>query len=172
MKNRARHLSTATLAAAFLLTACGNAVFVDNQGVTGASLNEEGELVVHVQPCGAEVDLISVNGEFDEGTEANPQFAQLEAGEPVHGPFTVNVEKPAAPWTATVPAQLPGDPEAALLISSSPQKQNEMKVVEKNTGSVHVTTAELRKLAPGEIYVGWYGENGKAVTEDEFLSCD
>lgn len=165
-------MTTLTCLTVPLLASCGNGVFVDNRGTTGASLTAEGDLQVHVQPCGAATDYIGVSGEFDQESESNPTFAELEAEKPVHGPFTLNVDKPQAPWTAAVPAQLPSDPDAVLLIDSAPMKHNETKMVEKNTGSVHVTRAELEKLAPGEIYVGWYGEDGRAVTEDEFLNCD
>lgn len=177
MKAKAHTSITAVFAASIALTACGNAVHAEPQGNTGVSLNESGEIVVHVQPCGTKIDHIAVNGEFDQEKNANPVFAEFEAENPLTEPFTLNTDAPQTPWRAISPPQLPDDPSTVLLIDSSATKQNRGRLVEKVTGSVALPLSEIEKLTPGEIFVGWHDEpessdlHGRVVTEEQFLNC-
>lgn len=89
-------LLTAAVSMAISASSCARPHWV---GITGIS-NDQGEITIHINTCGHEVQRIEIRG--DESAQTHRPIAIYERPEVVAGSFSVNTNHPA-PGKAYLP---------------------------------------------------------------------
>lgn len=155
------------------LASCGNLITADVRGETAFSLNENGELIVHVDTCdyaAIEIDIVA-GREHLEGNEVNPTLGTVVADQPQQGNFAVNMIAPESPWRVEQPLESRESPD--LIIISSVITDQSVAGKDEAIPQVSATMNEIAALAPGEVLINeWVGgeelTRNVAVAEADF----
>ena len=140
------------------LTSCGNLITADVRGETAFSVNDRGELIVHVITCEYAVTEIHIvaGREHLRGSEVNPTLGTVVADQPQQGTLAVNMNAPESPWIMGQPLEARESPD--LLIISSVRTDGSVKGRDEAIPQVSATMSDIMALAPGEVLVNeWVG---------------
>ncbi|BAC18762.1 hypothetical protein HMPREF0290_1982 [Corynebacterium efficiens YS-314] len=160
------------------VVSCGNLITADVRGDTAFSLNERGELMVHVDTCdyaAVEIDIVA-GRENLQGSEVNPTLGTVVTDQPQQGRFAVNMLAPKSPWRVEQPLEPRESPD--LLIISSVITGGSVAGKDEAIPQVSATMSEIAALAPGEVLINeWVGGEelirNVAIAEADFsASCE
>lgn len=163
MLNRKILISLTSTLAALTLSACGNAVFTKLEGYTGLSLNGQGNVEIHAQPCGLPVNHISVSGEGGSRGELLSDKAHRDY-------FSLDLESPPSSWATLEPVVILPDEELIFSVQVMVEGRD------AQTRSVTVTRSKLMSLSPNEVLIGRAVEgetvtSAKVVTKADMQNC-
>lgn len=155
------------------LVACGNVITAEVRGDTAFSLNDRGELMVHVDTCGysaTEIHIVA-GREHLQGSEVNPTLGSVVTDHPRQGRFAVNMINPEEPWRVEQKLQPRESPD--LIIISSTRTDGSVAGKNEAIPQVSATMSEIATLAPGEVLINeWVGGEelirNVAIPEVEF----
>lgn len=159
------------------LVSCGNVITADVRGDTAFSLNERGDLLVHLDTCDYSAVKINIvaGREHLQGSEVNPTLGTVVTDQPQQGRFTVNMITPESPWRVEQPLEPRESPD--LLIISSTITDRSVAGKDEAIPQVSATMSEIAALAPGEVLINeWVGGEelirNVAIAEADFsASC-
>lgn len=156
-------LATGTVVVA-LSTACGNVIDTKVIGSAGFALDDDGSITIMIQPCRLPVDEVDVIGPivYKDGVGQNSMYLRAASVEGQTEPFSINNFDVEPPFKAEIRNAVPKEPDTLLMVNAFSVGNN------AEVGQVSSTLSQIESLQPGEVIVG---QEGKVVTEDEFLEC-
>jgi len=149
-------LTADVLGAALTLTACGNLVTAEVRGESALSLNEAGEVLLHVDTCDYRLNGVGVyeGREKLPGGEENVLMGELAADRSQNGRVTVNLQSPEPPWEATDPVAMRESDDLIYIVIPTPDRTVAGR--DEAIPQVAATMTQLRALKPGEVLINEY----------------
>lgn len=150
------------LCVALFLSGCGNLITADVRGQVGFMKDDEGKILVAVQPCGLEIDSVEISGAYNSLTNDNATYAAFRAEESVSDFFVIDLEEPDPNWKSETPVHLPEQAERLLLgLAWVNNKDAQARQVTRTLGEIHA-------LEKGQILTG---DSNPSITLEEFKQC-
>lgn len=159
----------AVAACTTLLAGCGNIVDTEVAGQIGLSVNEDGDLIAHVQSCDLPVNKILVVAEDDgsgEGdappTNADGSQGYFLVSEEKHtGYFTINLTHPGPEWVPDDGRSTPLKRDLRYSVLAP------IEGMDAEVKSVSVLSPTVRLAGPDKVAVSLYADQPAEVSYKE-----
>ena len=140
-----------------LSSGCGNVITTEIIGVTGVSVDDEGNPVVLVQLCKGTIDHVELSGTREglADDEPNPTYGGWDAASPAQGLISINLGSGTKGWTGRV---FSPEPDRRYIVDGS------STTADVATSQVVFSADDLANLQPGQVVRG----DGEVVSAASF----
>ena len=140
-----------------LSSGCGNVITTEIIGVTGVSVDDEGNPVVLVQLCKGTIDHVELSGTREglADDEPNPTYGGWDAASPAQGLISINLGSGTKGWTGRV---FSPEPDRRYIVDGS------STTADVATSQVVFSADDLAGLQPGQVVRG----DGEVVSAARF----